>query len=129
MYFSFVSNPIGTLNSDEAEKLRVFFNRAKLESPDVVFEAAYDPWHFCWQRVFHIDVSADVQAAMEAVLRTPENLQKLSDLPHKFYPSDVIVGSDADGEGNFLVSISSRNSTFSRRCLCSQYVLSKCLKS
>ena len=119
MYFSFVSNPIGTLNSDEAEKLRVFFNRAKLESPDVVVFEVHQPEEDGDHPiifVFHTD--ADVQAAMEAVLRTSENLQKLRDFnygsSHEFYPSDVMVGLDSDDEGNFLVSISSRNSTFSR---------------
>ena len=101
--------------------MRVFLHTAKLENPDVavceVRQSEKDGDHPIIF-VFSSDVSADVQAAMEIVLRKAENLQKLSDfnydVPHKLYPIDVIVGLDPDVEGNFLVSISSRNSTFSR---------------
>ena len=80
MYFSFVSNPIGTLNSDQAEKLRDFVDRKKSESPNVVVFEVRQPEEdgdYPITFVFPTDVSADVQAAMEAVFRTSENLQKL----------------------------------------------------
>ena len=104
-----------------AKEWRDFVNRAKSKRPDVVVFEVQQPEEdgdHPINLVFHTDVRADVQEAMEALLRTPENLQKLSDfnygLPQQFYPSDVLVGFDTDDEGNFLVSISSRNSTFSR---------------
>ena len=106
-----------------AKEWRDFVSRAKSKRPDVVVFEVQQPEEDGDHPInfgFHTDVRADVQEAMqeamEALIRTPENLKKLADfgLPHKFYPSDVIVGFDTDGEGNFLVSISSRNSTFSR---------------
>ena len=104
-----------------AKEWRDFVSRAKSKRPDVVVFEVQQPEEDGDHPInfgFHTDVRADVQEAMEALLRTPENLQKLSDfnydVPHKLYPSDVIVGLDPDVEGNFLVSISSRNSTFSR---------------
>ena len=105
------------LDSSKAEELRGVVDHAKSASPTVaVFEVQQPAKHgdFLFN-FFHPDVSADVQEAIKDQLRNGENLRKLRDfwgkdyvLSHRIYPSDVIVC------GGNVVSISSRNSTFSR---------------
>ena len=102
-----------TLASSEAEKLRRVVDHAKSASPNVaVFEAhQLEEDGDLFINFFHL-VPADVQKAIKVQLRNEDNLENLRDFndvfSHKFYPSDVCVG------GENVVSISSRNFTFSR---------------
>jgi hypothetical protein len=116
MYFSFFSNPIVTLDSSQAEDLRRVVDHANSASPNVAMFEVQQPDYEDGDHLINFfqksGISDEVQQAIKDQLRNGKNLQTLRDfnyvLSQKFYPSDVDVGDD------HVVSISSRNSTFSR---------------
>jgi hypothetical protein len=111
------------LHSSEAQELRDFVQERRSASPnEPLFEvknsaSAFGNTNHAF-RITSDRVVPSLKKIVDQLLGHEDNLQKLRDFnygsSHEFYPSDVMVGLDSDDEGTTIVSISSRNSTFSR---------------